>query len=69
MSGVRGHSMVICLFGFMVFAATSFGVLMVMDNMECFLHALRLHWYSFYNFKGLSSKINFSREMDIFLLR
>lgn len=30
------------------FAMMTFGVLMVMDSMECFLHALRLHWYNNY---------------------
>jgi hypothetical protein len=28
-----------------LFAMATFGVLMLMDVMECFLHALRLHWY------------------------
>lgn len=30
---------------YLVFAFLTFGVLMTMDVMECFLHALRLHWY------------------------
>lgn len=30
-----------------MFALVSFGVLMCMDLMECFLHALRLHWIEF----------------------
>jgi V-type ATPase 116kDa subunit family len=30
--------------GFAVFAAVTFGVLLCMDVLECFLHALRLHW-------------------------
>jgi V-type H+-transporting ATPase subunit a len=30
---------------YIVFAMLTFGVLMMMDVMECFLHALRLHWY------------------------
>lgn len=30
---------------YIVFAILTFGVLMMMDVMECFLHALRLHWY------------------------
>lgn len=31
-------------FGFMMLANVTVGVLMCMDLMECFLHALRLHW-------------------------
>jgi len=33
---------------YIVFALLTFGVLMMMDVMECFLHALRLHWYFTY---------------------
>jgi V-type H+-transporting ATPase subunit a len=32
-----------------VLAGVTFGVLMCMDIMECFLHALRLHWVEFQN--------------------
>ncbi|CAN0297241.1 unnamed protein product, partial [Discosporangium mesarthrocarpum] len=35
--------------GFAIFAAVTFGVLLCMDVMECFLHALRLHWVEFQN--------------------
>jgi len=35
--------------GFAVFAAVTFGVLCLMDVLECFLHALRLHWVEFQN--------------------
>ena len=35
--------------GFGVFAGTTFGVLLMMDVRECFLHALRLHWVEFQN--------------------
>ncbi|CAD8080250.1 unnamed protein product [Paramecium sonneborni] len=34
---------------YLVFAFLTFGVLMTMDVMECFLHALRLHWVEFQN--------------------
>jgi len=35
--------------GFAVFAGVTFGVLLMMDVLECFLHALRLHWVEFQN--------------------
>mmetsp|Transcript_6404 Transcript_6404/g.10091 ORF Transcript_6404/g.10091 Transcript_6404/m.10091 type:complete len:883 (-) Transcript_6404:1378-4026(-) len=35
--------------GYAIFAAISFAVLMMMDNLECFLHALRLHWVEYQN--------------------
>lgn len=35
--------------GYGVFAGVTFGVLLSMDVLECFLHALRLHWVEFQN--------------------
>ena len=35
--------------GFAVFAAVTTGVLLMMDVLECYLHALRLHWVEFQN--------------------
>jgi len=37
------------IFGYGIFAGVTFGVLLMMDVLECFLHALRLHWVEFQN--------------------
>ena len=46
--------MPIMVLGFPVLLGATFGILMCMDTMECFLHTLRLHWVEFQNkfFKG-----------------
>ena len=46
----RGKYFVIQLFLiFPFYLAVTFGVLICMDSMECFLHSLRLHWVEFQN--------------------
>ena len=43
------NSVIGIIIGYFVFANITFAVLMCMDVMECFLHALRLHWVEFQN--------------------
>lgn len=53
---------------FVFFFTVSFSVIMVMDFMECFLHALRLHWVEFQNkfFKGGGKKfVSFDFKQNI----
>merc|ERR1712226_1653951 len=46
--------------GYGVFAGVTFGVLLMMDVLECFLHALRLHWVEFQNKFFCADGIRFS---------
>jgi len=41
------NSFIYCFFGFGMFAGVTFAVLLMMDVLECYLHALRLHWVEF----------------------
>ncbi len=46
---INTNNAIMVYFGFAVFAAVSIAVLLCMDLLECFLHALRLHWVEFQN--------------------
>lgn len=40
---------ILLFFAFAVFAGITFGIMLCMDTLECFLHALRLQWVEFQN--------------------
>jgi len=47
LSTLNMNSFIYCYFGFALFAGITFGVLLMMDVLECYLHSLRLHWVEF----------------------
>jgi V-type H+-transporting ATPase subunit a len=57
---IESDNPALVVIGFFFFANATLSVLMVMDVMECFLHALRLHWVEFMNkfFKGEGVKFS-----------
>jgi len=46
---INSGSPIAIVAGYAIFAGVTFAVLIVMDVLECFLHALRLHWVEFQN--------------------
>lgn len=46
---IEMNSTMYVVVGFYMFASITMAVLLIMDVLECFLHALRLHWVEFQN--------------------
>eukprot|EP01042_Synura_sphagnicola_P004490 gene4490-5693_t len=49
LAAIKTYNPFAVFIGYAVFAAVTIGVLLCMDVLECFLHALRLHWVEFQN--------------------
>eukprot|EP00968_Pinguiococcus_pyrenoidosus_P025129 scaffold5523_cov250-Pinguiococcus_pyrenoidosus.AAC.3 len=49
LAGIQTENAFFIFVAYAVFAAVTLGVLLCMDVLECYLHALRLHWVEFQN--------------------